>query len=429
MSAPQFIVRNVIWQEQPMDLLVDQGTIQGLIPVQQGREVTPLDRETDAKEAWLFPSLIDAHVHLREPGQEYKETIATGLQTALGGGFGQVMCMANTDPVNDRSQVTEFILDTAAKTHPGGPRVRPVGALTKGLAGRELAPLSELAKAGCVAFSNDGVPVDNNDLFRRSMEYAADLGLKVIDHCEDPTLSGHGVMNEGVLSGQMGLKGSPSVAESLQVARDILLAEYLNIPVHLAHISCKESVELVLMAKEKGLPVTAETCAHYLLWDETMVEGYNTLAKVHPPLRTREDVLAMRRAVKEGIIDILVTDHAPHADFEKETTMDEAPNGISGMDTALSLYVSLVRERVLTHGDLVTRCATRPARIFNLGVNGFAQGDPADFVLFDPRHVWTVQPSTLLSKGKNTPCMGTALLGKVAAHYLEGNLAYTMAKE
>jgi dihydroorotase len=426
MSAPQQIIRNVIWQDQPMDLLVDQGTIQGLLPVNQGKEITPLDHETDGQGAWLFPSLIDAHVHLREPGQEYKETIETGLHAALGGGFGQVMCMANTDPINDRAQITEYILDTAQRTHPSGPRVRPVGALTKGLAGKELAPLAELASAGCVAFSNDGVPVADNDLFRRAMEYAADLGMKVIDHCEDPTLSGHGVMNEGVLSGRLGLKGSPWVAESLQVARDILLSEYLNIPVHIAHVSCKESAELILMAKEKGLLVTAETCAHYLLWDESLVEGYNTLAKVHPPLRTAEDVLALRRAVKQGIIDILVTDHAPHADFEKETTMDEAPNGISGLDTALCLYVSLVREGVLTHEDLVTRCATRPAEIFNLPVNGFAPGDRADFVLFDPDHAWTVQPSTLLSRGKNTPCMGTTLLGKVSAHYLEGKLAYTL---
>ena len=195
---------------------------------------------------------------------------------------------------------------------------------------------------------------------------------------------------------------------------------------HIAHVSCKESVELILMAKEKKLPVTAETCAHYLLWDESLVEGYNTLAKVHPPLRTAEDVLALRRAVKEGIIDILVTDHAPHADFEKETTMDEAPNGISGLDTALCLYVSLVREGVLTHEDLITRCAVRPADIFHLEVNRFAPGDRADFVLFDPHHEWTVQPATLFSKGKNTPCMGTTLLGKVTQHYLEGDLAYTL---
>jgi dihydroorotase len=301
-----------------------------------------------------------------------------------------------------------------------------VGALTKKLAGKELAPMAELARAGCVAFSNDGVPVGDNDLFRRAMEYAADLGLKVIDHCEDPTLSGHGVMNEGVLSGQLGLKGSPWVAETLHVARDIMLAEYLNIPVHLAHISCKESVALILMAKEKGLPVTAETCAHYLVWDENMVREYNFMAKVHPPLRTMEDVLALRRAVQEGIIDILVTDHAPHADFEKETTMDEAPNGISGLDTALSLYASLVRDKVLTREDIVTRCALRPAEIFNLEVNRFAPGDRADFILFDPEYAWKVEPSTMLSKGKNTPCMGTTLLGKVVAHYLEGHLAYSL---
>ncbi|PIE68648.1 MAG: dihydroorotase [Deltaproteobacteria bacterium] len=409
-----------------MDLLVNQGTVQAIVPVEQGRSITPQDSETDARKAWLFPSLVDAHVHLREPGQEYKETIATGLQAALGGGFGQVMCMANTLPVNDHAQVTQYILETASTTHPNGPRVRPVGALTKELAGKELAPMAELARAGCVAFSNDGLPVGDNELFRRAMEYAADLGLLVIDHCEDPTLSGHGAMNEGVVSGRLGLKGSPWVAETLHVARDIMLAEYLRIPIHLAHISCKESVELILMAKEKGLPVTAETCAHYLLWDESMVEGYNTLAKVHPPLRTRQDVMALRRAVQEGIIDILVTDHAPHAEFEKETTMDEAPNGISGLDTALSLYASLVREGVLTHEDLVACCATRPARIFNLPCNGFAPGDRADFVLFDPDYTWAVEASTLLSKGKNTPCMGTTLLGKVTAHYLEGNRAYTL---
>ena len=425
MSAPEYIVRNVLWQNRAMDLLVDQGKIHGLVPMEQGRDLVPLSHEVDGCGAWLFPSLIDAHVHLREPGQEYKETIASGLHAALGGGFGQVLSMANTDPVNDTAQITECILETARRAWPHGPRLRPVGALTKGLQGKELAPMAELARAGCVAFSNDGMPVADNDLFRRAMEYASDLGLTVIDHCEDPGLSGHGVMNEGVISGKMGLKGSPSVAESLQVARDILLSEYLNIPIHLAHISCRESVDLIRFAKEKGIRVTAETCAHYLLWDETMLEGYNTLAKVHPPLRTQKDVLALRLAVQEGVIDILVTDHAPHADFEKETTMDDAPNGISGLDTALCLYVSLVHQGILTLDDIITRCATGPARIFNLPVTTFTPGDRADFFLFDPEIRWHVDASTLLSKGKNTPCMGMNLQGKVRAHYLEGTLAYS----
>jgi dihydroorotase len=271
MSAPEYIIRNVLWHNQAMDLLVDQGTIQGLIPVEQGKEITPQNHEVDGQGQWLFPSLIDAHVHLREPGQEYKETIESGLRAALGGGFGQVMCMANTTPVNDRASVTQSILETAQRVCPHGSRVRPVGALTKGLAGKELAPMAELAEAGCVALSNDGMPVGDNDLFRRAMEYASHLGLTIIDHCEDPGLSGHGVMNEGIVSGRLGVKGSPSVAESLQVARDILLAEYLNIPIHLAHISCKESVELILFAKEKRIQVTAESGAHYLLWDETML--------------------------------------------------------------------------------------------------------------------------------------------------------------
>ncbi len=347
--------------------------------------------------------------------------------TAIGmrGGFGQVMAMANTNPVNDRASVTEFMLRKAALAYPRGPWVRPVGALTVGLLGKELAPAGELAQAGCVALSNDGRPVENSELFRRGMEYGADFGLKVIDHCEDPWLGAGGVMNEGLISGRLGLKGIPTASEAMQVARDILLASYLDIPVHLAHISCRESVELIAAAKAKGIPVTAETCPHYLLWDETWVEGYDANAKVNPPLRTRDDVLALRQAVREGVMDILVTDHAPHAAHEKEVPFDEAPNGISGLDTALSLTYELVRNGELDFGDMARLWCWNTARIFSLPRNAFQPGDPADFILFDPDQAWVVTAEAMCSKSKNTPCLNKEVPGRVMAHFLGGEMIFS----
>ncbi len=265
MAHVDLLIRNVSWQDRDCDLLVGDGKVVELADA--GAVQAPGARVVDGGGLMLLPSLIDAHVHLREPGQEYKEDIASGLSAAAGGGFGQVMAMANTSPVNDNASVTRLMLQKAALAFPKGPWVRPVGALTVDLAGKELAPAGELARAGCVALSNDGVPVENTELFRRAMEYAADFGLKVIDHCEDPWLGRGGVMNEGEVSGRLGLKGVPSVSEAMQVARDILLASYLNLPIHLAHISCRESVELIARAKERAVPVTAETCPHYLLWD------------------------------------------------------------------------------------------------------------------------------------------------------------------
>jgi dihydroorotase len=424
MPEIELIIDNVQWKGEPHTLLVAEGRIADLLPLQATPKTLAAPR-VDGKGRLLLPSLIDGHVHLREPGQEYKEDIASGLAAAAAGGFGTVMPMANTSPVNDSSSVTEFMIERAAQSHPKGPRLRPVGALTKGLAGKELAPMAELAQAGCIAFSNDGIPVADNELFRRAVEYASDLGLKVIDHCEDPFLARGGVMNEGVMSGRLGLKGQPTTAEALQVARDILLAAYLDRPIHLAHISCRESVELISWAKRKSIPISAETCPHYLLWDESQVLGYNTMAKVNPPLRTKDDVLAVRQALHSGVIDILVTDHAPHADFEKEVVFDQAPNGISGLDTALSLTWALVQKKVLSQDDLLRTWCFGPARLFGIPVNTFAPGDRADFLLFDPSATWKVTPIRMRSKGKNTLCLGKTLRGRVNSHYLDGELIFS----
>jgi dihydroorotase len=403
-----------------VDVFISGGLIENM--VQAGHHKADAGTEVfDAQGQVLFPSFIDCHVHLREPGYEYKEDVASGLQAAVHGGFGAVMCMANTKPVNDCAAVTEYILRAARKAFPqGGPRVYPVGAATVGLLGQEMAPLAELAQAGCVAISNDGHSMENSELMRRVMEYAADLKRIVIDHCEDASLARGTHMNEGVTSGMIGVKGQPDVGEALHVARDILLAEYLDLPVHIAHVSCKRAVDLIRWGKARGVKVTAETCPHYLLLDDSALENYGTNAKVNPPLRTPADVAALREAVKDGTIDIFVTDHAPHAAHEKECPLDEAPNGFTGLDLALCLTYELVREGLLQEADLERLWSRKPAEIFDLPVNMFAPGDPANFFLFNPEARWLVSPETIYSKSCNTPYAGQELRGRVSAHWLEG---------
>jgi len=428
MPQADLCIQRALWQDREVDLWVLDGRIHALHPSLSSPEIEAR-KTVSARGLMLLPGFIDSHAHLREPGQEYKEDIATGLEAALCGGFCQVMCMANTEPVNDQAGVTELMRSRARSSHPQGPQLFPVGALSKRLRGEELAPMYELAQAGCIAFSNDGIPVGDSGLFRRALEYSADLGLPVIDHCEDPGLSGSGVINEGRMSDALGLPGQPTLAESTQVSRDILLAAYLDIPVHLAHISCRESVELLFWAKRKGIPVSAETCPHYLVWNESLASGYNTLAKVNPPLRTNDDRLALCQGVRDGTIDTLATDHAPHADFEKEAPFAQAANGISGLDTALSLTWSLIEAEELGLADALRLWCERPAAIFRLASNGFQPGDPADFFLFHPGEPWTVSEASLKSKGKNTPCLGQELKGKVKMSCIRGSLAYTEEHE
>lgn len=412
---------NAYYDGKLVSLEVRDGKIISLKEGEQNTTSSPIDLQPiDAKQKHLFPSFIDVHTHLREPGYEWKETIATGLAAAAHGGFGSVLCMANTNPVNDSATVTCKILESGKYAFPNGPYVYPIGAATIGLKGEQLSPMHELAEAGCIAISNDGVPIKNTELFRRVLEYASDLGLIVIDHCEDPYLACDTHMNEGFISGKLGLSGQPDIAETLQAVRSILLAEYLNVPVHIAHVSAKRTVEAISWGKSRGVKVTAETCPHYLLLDENAVIGYNTNAKVNPPLRTQEDIMALREAIKTGIIDMLATDHAPHAAYEKEVPFDKAPNGFTGFDVAIPVMYSLVREGILSESDLVRLWSNNPAGVFNLPINNFKPGDPANFFLFDPDLEWTVSKENFYSKSWNTPWLGETLKGRVVMHWING---------
>lgn len=418
MSNPDTVIRGARWQGDTVDVLVAEGKILELKPT--GNYMYTGVEKIPANGALLLPALTDCHVHLRDPGFEYKEDIVSGLSAAAQGGFANIMCMANTSPVNDEASVTETMLEKARKAWKNGPRLFPVAGLTKGLKGQALTELGEMKKAGCVAASNDGLPMDNAEMFRRGVEYAADFGMKVIDHCEDPHMGMGTGVNEGEVSSRLGLKGQPVAAEAFHIARDILLAEYLDLPIHIAHVSCRQGVELLAWAKKRGVPVTAETCPHYLLLTDEAVAGYDTAAKVNPPLRTKDDVEAIRQALREGVIDILVTDHAPHAAHEKEVPFADAPNGISGLDTALSLTMKMLDEGILDMETIIRAWCSGPAQIFGLPSCTFQRGDTADFVLYDPNAKWEVSPALMRSKGKNTPFAGQTMPGRVNALFVGG---------
>lgn len=417
------IIRRAFLKGREVDVYISNGEIAEIRDTET--EFDPGKAEVqDAYGLTMLPSMIDVHVHLREPGFEYKEDVESGLRAAAWGGFGAVMCMANTKPVNDVATTTELMLEKARQHWPDGPLLHPVGALTKGLKGEELAPMAELARAGCEAFSNDGLPVRDTNLFRRAMEYASDWGKPVIDHCEDPYMAVGSGANEGEVSDRLGLNGQPDVAEALQVARDILLAEYLDMHIHLAHVSCRKSADLIRFAKARGVKVTAETAPHYLILTDEYLEDtetqYSTFAKVNPPLRTEDDRLAMIEALEDGTIDILATDHAPHAEHEKEVEFDIAPCGISGLDTAFAVTWGLVQDGTLSEATFNRAWVTGPAAIFGFEQNQFEVGDPANFFLFDPEEEWMVGAETMHSKGKNTPLRGRTLKARVKTHFLRG---------
>jgi dihydroorotase len=373
----------------------------------------------DASGKLVAPGLIDMHVHLREPGFEYKETIATGTAAASAGGFTSVCCMPNTNPVNDNRSVTEFILAQAGKA---AARVFPIGSITKGSKGEELAEMGELHAAGCVAVSDDGKPLMNASVMRRAMEYSRIFDMLVISHCEDALISAKGVMNEGVVSTELGLRGIPRAAEDVMTARDIALAELAGGRLHIAHVSTAGSVRLVRDAKARGIRVTAETCPHYFSLTEDAVRGYNTLAKMNPPLRTAEDVAAIKEGLRDGTIDAIATDHAPHALDEKSGEFDYAPFGIVGLETALGLVFRLVDEGVLTLPEAVRKLSAGPASILKINKGTLTEGVDADITIVDPGIEWIVDASKFKSKSKNTPFNGWKLKGRAVRTIVGGRL-------
>lgn len=380
-------------------------------------------RVIDATGLHLFPGLIDAHVHLREPGQEYKEDIASGTKSAARGGFTSVMCMPNTQPVADNAAVIAYIKERAAKV--GHVNVFPIGAATKDLAGRELAEYGLMKEAGAVAISDDGAPISTAGMLRRTLEYAADFGLTVINHCEDKSLSNGGIMNEGYNSTIMGVEGSPVAAEDIMVSRDIQVAEYLGLAVHIAHVSSKGAVELIRQAKARGVKVTAETCPQYFVLTDDACLGFNTMAKAYPPMRRPEDIAAIIAGLQDGSLDIIATDHAPHHEDEKDVEFSLAKNGMIGFETAFQLaYTYLVEGGHLHLSDLARVMSQRPSDIFKLNRGSLTVGSPADISLIDLKREVVVDRFKSVSKAQNTPFHGYKLKSDVVCTIVNGQEAY-----
>ena len=394
--------------DEVTDIFINDGVIAeiGSNPDLDGANIEIID----AKGMVVAPGLVDMHVHLREPGQEYKETIETGTLAAVYGGVTSVACMPNTEPVCDNETVVRFIKERAKET--GYANVFPVGAVSKGLEGKYLAEIGQMAFEGAVAITDDGHPVENSALMRRAIEYADMFDIPVISHCEDMAL-GEGDMNEGAVATEMGLRGISPAAEEVMAARDILVAESLGGRVHIAHISTKGTVELIRDAKRRGVKVTCETCPHYFTLTDEACRGYNTNAKMNPPLRTEADVKAIKEGLADGTIDCIVTDHAPHHPDEKKCEFGYAKNGIVGLETSLGLGIKyLVKEGILTMSQLIEKMSKNPSEILGISKGTLSVGHSADIVIFDPEKAWTVNVNELHSKSKNSPFDKFELFGK-----------------
>jgi dihydroorotase len=399
------------------DILIEQDKV---VEIGSGLELTNGDI-IDATGKYVLPGLVDAHCHLRDPGFEYKEDIETGTQSAAVGGFTSIACMPNTNPVIDNESVVRYIMSKARQD--GVVNVYPIGAITKKLAGEELSEIGELKFAGAVAVSDDGKPVSSPSLMKKALQYASMFDITVISHCEDLDLADGGVMNEGYQSTVMGLKGIPAAAEELMVSRDLILAEYTKTPVHIAHVSTELSVDLIRNAKKRGVKVTAETCPHYFTLTDEACVGFNTLAKVNPPLRTKKDVEAVIEGLRDGTIDIIATDHAPHHVDEKNVEFAIAANGIVGFETALPLAITyLVKTNVLTMEQIVEKMCVNPSRILGLNKGSIEVGKAADITIVDIDEEFTVDVSKFKSKSKNSPFDGFKLNGAVYYTIVNGNI-------
>ncbi|NPA39873.1 MAG: dihydroorotase [Thermodesulfobacteria bacterium] len=390
------------------DVLVENGVIVG---IDSNIEISEKIQVIDASGKWVLPGLIDIHVHLRDPGEEWKEDIETGTKSALYGGVLRVACMPNTKPPNDSVEVTNYIIKKAKEK--GWVEVYPIAAITKGQKGEELTEFGRLKSAGVVAVSDDGKWVRDSQLMREALLYAKQFDLTVISHTEDPKLSYKGQINKGKMSAKLGLKGVPASAEVVAAVRDLVLCKETNAKLHLAHISTKELIPFLKWAKEEGVPFTAETCPHYFLLTEEEVDGYNTYAKVNPPLRTAEDVEAIKLALKEGLIEVIASDHAPHSSLEKEVEFELASPGMIGVQLLLTLSYRLVEEGTLTPLKLAEYLITNPAKVINVDPPSLKKGSPAEVVIFDPEEKFVLTSEVIQSKSKNTPFLNKELKGKV----------------
>jgi dihydroorotase len=405
------------------DLAIAGDTIAAL---GSGLAVPPGAQVLTARGFLVLPGLCDIHVHFREPGEEDKETVASGSSAAVAGGFTDVACMPNTKPALDDQSRVRFVRERAAAV--GLARVHVIAAVTQGRAGEQLTEMAELKAAGAVGFSDDGAPVRNAELMRRALEYGKMVGAPIIDHCEDKDLAANGVMHEGRVATELGLRGIPAAAEDVMIARDILLAEMTGAHVHIAHLSTRGGVELVRQAKARGVRVTAEVTPHHLVLTDEAVRRYDPNTKMNPPLRTAADVLALRAGLRDGTIDAIASDHAPHTDHEKELEFDRAPFGVIGLETAFSLMLTeLVDKAVLDLAGLVRVMSRAPRRILGLPGGGLAAGAPADLTLVDPEARWQVDPARFRSQARNTPFAGFRLRGEVVATIVGGRPVYERA--
>lgn len=402
------------------DLIIEDGLVRDIVP--SGKESCEDYEVIDATGRTVIPGLIDIHVHLRDPGYEYKEDIESGTMAAAAGGVTAVACMANTDPVNDNASVTDDIVRRAKES--GHVKVYPVGAMTRGLQGLELADIGSMRDAGIVAVSDDGMPVKNPEVMRRGMEYCKAFNLPVVSHSEDPDLSCGGSMNEGFISTVMGLKGIPGAAEDVMVMRDISLAELTGSRLHIAHISTERAVSLVREAKKRGVKVTAEAAPHHFMLTEEAVEGYNTDAKMNPPLRGGSDVEAVKEGLRDGTIDVIATDHAPHSSIEKDVEFEHAANGIIGLETLFPLTMMLVEEGVLSLEEAVRRLTVNPATIIGVRGGSLKKGMPADITVVDLDTGYTVDKGKMRSRSRNTPFHGWKVKGKVVCTIVDGKIVY-----
>jgi dihydroorotase len=422
----------VIDPAQGIDRHVDVWIVDGKIaelgtdlraPLQRAQgEPSTVPRIIEAQGCVIAPGFLDMHVHLREPGFEHKETIATGLAAAAAGGFTTVAAMANTKPVNDTPAVTEFVRRRAAAVR--GTRLLPIGAVSVGLAGEELAEIGGMHQAGIVGLSDDGMPVMNPRLMRRAMEYGCMLELPILSHCEDHRLSAGGVMHEGAVSTALGLIGVPAVAENVMVYRDIQLAALTGAHLHVQHVSTAEAVDLVRRAKEQGITVTAEACPHHFTLTHEAVRGYDTNTKVNPPLRTAADVEAIKAGLRDGTIDVIASDHAPHHVSEKDQEYAAAPSGMIGLETSVGLSLRLYHEGILPLPQLIATYTVHPATILGVPYGTLRVGSSADVTILDPDYTYEVEAATLRSRSKNSPFLGWRLCGAAVATIVGGEVIF-----